>query len=159
LFYLKLRGLLILVTPVFLCTGLRHLEEGQSTLHRKQHKIEPVDEPIPNKRAIESELEAVLRPEPNSRILISRPRLWIHNVMGETGESGDGLLDTDEFRPASGTFWEVDTERRVRLMQNRLFNMGYFDAEVDFQSEGAATENLNRLPCLPQTSLQAKKYF
>jgi outer membrane protein insertion porin family len=114
------------------CTGLRHVDEGQTLYTGSRINIESVNEPVRNKREIESELEAVLRPEPNTRILFSRPRLWIHNVMGDTGESGiDHWIQTRFGRPPV-LFRDVDTDRRVRLMENRLFNIGYFDAEIDY---------------------------
>jgi outer membrane protein insertion porin family len=115
------------------CTGLRHLDEDQVLYTGSRISVEPVDAPIPNKGEVESELETVIRPDPNTRILISRPRLWIHNIMGETGERGiDHWIQTNLGRPPV-LFEDVDTERTARLMQNRLFNMGYFDAEVDYQ--------------------------
>ncbi len=115
------------------CTGLRQLDENQVLYTGSRVSVEPVDESIPNKKEVKSELEAVIRPDPNTRILISRPRLWIYNIMGETGGSGiDHWIQTNLGRPPV-LFEDVDTERTARLMQNRLYNMGYFDGEIDYQ--------------------------
>jgi outer membrane protein insertion porin family len=115
------------------CTGLRHLDPDQLLYTGSRVSVEPVGESIPNKGEVKSELEAVIRPEPNTRILISRPRLWIYNIMGETGERGIGhWIQTNLGRPPV-LFEDVDTDRNARLMQNRLYNMGYFDGEVDYQ--------------------------
>ena len=126
--------IIILVMNFFSsCTGLRQLEEDQRLYTGSRINIEPAGESLPNKKEVESELRAVLRPEPNSKILVPRPRLWIHNVMGETGESGlDHWIQSSFGRPPV-LFEDVDTERNARLMINRLFNMGYFDASVDYQ--------------------------
>ncbi|MFO7922426.1 MAG: BamA/TamA family outer membrane protein [Bacteroidales bacterium] len=114
------------------CTGLRQLEEDQRLYTGSRIRIEK-EEPVPDINRIEAELEEALSPEPNMKLLIPRPRLWIHNVMGETGERGlDNWIQTTFGRPPV-LFEDVDPERTASLIQNRLFNTGHFDAEVDYQ--------------------------
>jgi outer membrane protein insertion porin family len=121
----------IILAVSFSCTGLRHLEENQSLYTGSRIRIDTA-EPMRTGR-MQDELEAVISPDPNSRILISRPRLWIHNIMGETGDSGlDNWIQTNLGRPPV-LFEDVNPERTARVMQNRLFNMGHFDAEVDYR--------------------------
>ncbi len=127
-------AVIALLIPWFLasCTGLRRLEEDQLLYTGHRINIES-EEPIPNRSRVESELAEVVRPEPNSQILISRPRLWIYNLMGDTGESGiDHWIQTNLGRPPV-LFEEVDIDRVIRLMQNRLFNIGHFDAGVEYE--------------------------
>ncbi len=132
-------GLIYLITAIISitisvsCTGLRQLEEDQSLYTGSRINIESAEEPVPNKKKVESELREVLRPDPNMKILISRPRLWIHNLMGETGERGLDYWIQNNFGRPPVLFEDIDTERTVKLMQNRLFNIGHFDAQVSYQ--------------------------
>jgi outer membrane protein insertion porin family len=125
--------LLIMAILIFAsCTGLRHLDDDQRLYTGSRVRIH-TDGQVPNTGDIKTELESVIRPDPNMTILGSRPRVWIYNIMGETGESGiNHWIQSNLGRPPV-LFEEVDTERTVRLMQNRLFNIGHFDAVIDYQ--------------------------
>ncbi len=126
--------MMVILTMIFTgsCTGIRYLEEDQNLYTGSRVRIEQ-KEPIPNKKELESELEKVIRPDPNIKLLISRPRLWIHNVMGETRDRGPANWIKTNFGRPPVLFEDVDTDRTARLMENRLFNMGHFDAMVDYQ--------------------------
>ncbi|MFP4367157.1 MAG: BamA/TamA family outer membrane protein [Bacteroidales bacterium] len=113
------------------CTGLRQLNEDQRLYTGSSISIE-TEESVPNINRIEAELEEVLSPKPNMKLLIPRPRLWIYNLMGETGDSGlDSWIQNNFGRPPV-LFEDVDPEHTARIMQSRLFNNGQFDAEVDY---------------------------
>jgi outer membrane protein insertion porin family len=128
------RAILFLSTIALLggCSNLRYLEEGQQLYTGSDIEIIS-DERIPNKREVASELERVLRPQPNEKILTWRYRLWFYNVAGE--DPGNFL--TRFMRNRIGRppvlFEEFSIDRSVRLMENRLFNMGFFDPVIDFR--------------------------
>ncbi len=113
------------------CSYQRYLEEGQQLYTGSDITIES-EEKISQKSEVETEINNVLRPKPNERILYWRYRLWLYNVPGE--EPGNALskwVKGTLGRPP--VLWEdFDGERSTRLIENRLFNMGFFDAVVEF---------------------------
>jgi outer membrane protein insertion porin family len=109
------------------CSNLRYLEEG--SLLFVDSKVEIATESEHDReKYIRHELESVIRPVPNQRFLFWRPRLWLYNVAGEPRGKGLRHLMRNRYGRPPVLFNESDLERNLRLMQNRLFNMGYFDA-------------------------------
>jgi len=113
------------------CSNLRYLDDGQKLYTGSDISIKS-EEKIVNKGNIASELEDVLRPKPNERVLIWRPRLWLYNIAGEEPKFGPvKWIKNTLGRPPA--LWEnFDGQSSVELMENRLFNMGFFDAQVAF---------------------------
>ncbi len=124
-------SLLALVALLGSCSNMRYLEDGQQ-LYTGSKVILESDEKIDNKNEIISELEGVIRPQPNERFLIWRPRLWFYNIAGESPQRGLRKWMKNRIgRPP--VLWEqFDGQRSQRLIENRLFNRGFFDAQVEF---------------------------
>ncbi len=116
------------------CTGLRYLEEGTHlyTGHKIDIETEEKDEQV--SRA-EAELNRVVRPVPNSSFLFSRPRLWMYYAAGEPAGKGLRHLMKNRFGRPPVLFEPRDIDRNLRLMENRLFNLGYFDAKINFEEK------------------------
>jgi outer membrane protein insertion porin family len=112
------------------CSNLRYLEEDQRLYTGSDINIES-SERLRNEKEIRSEAESVIRPQPNTKILIWRPQLWFHNIGGDK-ESGIGSWIRNSIGRPPVLFDDVDTERTARLIENRLFNLGHFDASVDY---------------------------
>ncbi len=131
-FFVHMLLLAMAVFPVTSCTGTRHLGDDQSLYSGSRIYIEPREQ-AENMNEMERELESVLSPGPNNRILFMRPRLWVYNITGTTRERGIGnWIKTRIGRPPV-LIEDVNPERTARLMQNRLFNMGHFDADVTYR--------------------------
>ncbi len=114
------------------CSNLRYLEENEKLYTGSKVNIEK-DEKVKNVGEIKSELERVKRPEPNARFLFWRPRLWLYNVAGEpTGRGLRHWMRNRLGRPPV-LFEETAVERNKRLMENRLYNMGFFDGMVEYE--------------------------
>ncbi len=126
--FLKALLLLLLFSG---CSSLSYLEEDQKLYKGSKIRVES-EKKIENKSEVVAEVERVIRPKPNERFLGIRPRLWVYNIAGEDPEGGiRGWMKTRIGRPP--VLWQdFDAERSVRLVENRLFNMGFFDANVDF---------------------------
>ena len=130
IFILKLFSAMLLLSS---CSNLKYLKEGErlytgsSISIGSQYKID-------NKREIRSELEDVIIPEPNSKILFWRPGLWFYNIFASS-ESRTGNWITNRLGEPPVLFDEANTERTLRLINNRLFNMGHFDPEVSYNIE------------------------
>ena len=112
------------------CSNLRYLEEDQRLYTGSDINIES-SERLRNEKEIRSEAESVIRPQPNTKILIWRPQLWFHNIGGDK-ESGIGSWIRNSIGRPPVLFDDVDTKRTARLIENRLFNLGHFDASVDY---------------------------
>ncbi len=124
--------IIVMVLVISSCSNLRYLDEGQKLYTGSKVKIES-DEKISNKGDVVSELERVIRPQPNEKFLFWRPRLWFYNVAGE--DPGNAL--TRYMRNRIGRppvlFEDFSVDRSLQLMENRLFNMGFFDPQIDYQ--------------------------
>jgi outer membrane protein insertion porin family len=125
--------LLIILTGILAagCSNLRYLEDHQSLYTGSRVKLES-GEPIENERKIIREAEGVIRPEPNWRFLIWRPRLWLYNIGGEISlwNIGDWLQNKTGRPPV--LIEDFNTQKIAELIENRIFNMGHFDASVDY---------------------------
>jgi outer membrane protein insertion porin family len=114
------------------CRGIRHLPEGQVLYTGANVEIEAVER-IRNKGSLASELEGLVRPNPNSTILGMRPSVWIYNI---TRDSANGWLKRwlhNQIGEAPVTMEQVNPSASANLIQNRLYNRGFFDASVDYQ--------------------------
>ena len=135
-YHLKQRhtGFLLLLVVLLLassCSNLRYLEEGQELYSGSEVTIES-EERIPEKSMLERELKRVMRPQPNATFMGMRIRLWFYNIAGEpTGRGLRYFLRNRIGRPPV-LFEEVDPTRTTRLMENRMTNLGYFDASLSF---------------------------
>jgi outer membrane protein insertion porin family len=112
------------------CSNLRYLDEGQRLYTGSEIKIES-KERIRNEKEIRSEAESVIRPQPNTKILFWRPQLWFYNIGGDA-ETGIGSWIRNSLGRPPVLFEDVDAERTAKLIENRLFNLGHFDASVDY---------------------------
>ena len=134
IFYKIIKPLLLIILSGILaagCSNLRYLEDDQSLYTGSRVKLESL-EPIENKREIIREAEGVIRPGPNSRFLFWRPRLWLYNIGGGISlwNIGDWLQNKAGRPPV--LIEDFNTQRIAELIENRIFNMGHFDASVDY---------------------------
>jgi outer membrane protein insertion porin family len=123
----------LLLMGVSSCSNLKYLEEGQRLYTGSKIKIRVEEGRVPNRNEVHTELDAVLRPKPNERFLTFRTRLWFYNVAGENprGPVRAWIKNTLGRPPV---LWEqFDIERGATLMENRLFNMGFFDARIEYE--------------------------
>ena len=125
-------GLLVFLLAGQGCSNLRYLEEGQELYTGSQVNFDK-QEKISGLGKVETELEEVMRPQPNATFLGIRLRLWLYNIAGEP--SGKGLrhiLKNRLGRPPV-LFEQVSVPRTSNLIENRLHNLGFFDASVSYE--------------------------
>jgi outer membrane protein insertion porin family len=114
------------------CSNLRYLDENQQ-LYTGSNIIIESEESIDSKREIIREAEGVIRPDPNWKFLIWRPRLWFYNIGGGTGLWGIGRWIQDNLGRPPVLLEDINTDRIAELIENRVFNMGHFEAFVDYE--------------------------
>ncbi len=124
--------LLLMLPLIGGCTGLRLLEEDQQLYTGSQVHIDKADD-IREPRNIEAELSRVLRPRPNSSFLFMRPRLWMYQVAGEPTGRGLRYWMRERLGEEPVLFDQVSVERNLRLIDNRLYNMGYFEHSLNYE--------------------------
>lgn len=122
-------SILLLLTS---CSGTKFLEKGEQLYAGSEITINTEYE-IPDKKKLEDELQQVLRPQPTGSIIFGmRPTLWFYGVAGNPKYTGLGCwVKTNLGQPP--VLWnQVNVERNVALLKNRLYNMGYFTADVSY---------------------------
>ncbi|MBT2558795.1 BamA/TamA family outer membrane protein [Hymenobacter sp. ISL-91] len=112
------------------CSGLKFIPDDArlytgSTVTLKSN----TGTPIPNEAAVQTQLEAVISPQPNASILGMRPKLYFWH-MGVGKMKGLGHWLANKYGEEPVLFSEVDTARVATLMLNRLNNDGFFKPEV-----------------------------
>jgi len=122
-------GLLALAS----CSGLKYIPEGQKLYTGSKVTIEAPTK-LRNQAALQTELEATLRPKPNASILGQRPKLYFWHL-GLGKEKGLKHLLADKFGEAPVLLSQVQAKQTRTLMTNRLQNRGYFHASVSSKVE------------------------
>jgi outer membrane protein insertion porin family len=88
-----------------------------------------------DRKALESELEILLRPKPNKQILGLKPKLWFYNVAGEPKkQKGIRYWLRNKVGEAPVLFSKVDLEYNASVLRNFTENRGYFKTRVSTDS-------------------------
>ena len=84
-------------------------------------------------KTVESELESLIRPQPNTRLLGGYPYLrWHYRATGEKSNFINRFLN-NRFGEEPVYLSEVNIDRNLDIIQNRLENKGFFNAQVTHQ--------------------------
>lgn len=108
---------------------MRYLGEDEYLYTGSSVKIETEGE-VAVEQQVVRELERVIRPQPNSRVLFWRPRLWFYNVAGEPEDSRIRYWLRNRLGRPPVLLEDAAVERNISLLENRLYNMGFFDSRV-----------------------------
>jgi outer membrane protein assembly factor BamA len=130
---------LILTLLFSACSNLKYLPEGE--LLYVGGKVDVKGEKISRreKKQLEENLEDLLRPRPNSKILGMRPKLYFYNIAGEPKkEKGFKYWLKNKVGEPPVLFSQVNMEYNVDLLQNFVENKGFFNAKT---SSDSATRN------------------
>ena len=114
------------------CSNLKYLPEGESLYIESRVELRP-DTSFPERYIdpLETSLEGLLSPQPNSSILGLRPKLWLYNIAGETEkEKGLKYWMREKAGEAPVLLSDVNREYNAMLIVNRLENFGFFNAEA-----------------------------
>ncbi|WP_205500125.1 translocation and assembly module lipoprotein TamL [Rufibacter psychrotolerans] len=99
--------------------------------------------PDTDTKALETELGAAIRPQPNVSFLGMRPKLWIYNAMGGTRER-KGLANWIKTRLGEPPVLlsEAHPDRVQGQMMNRLYNKGYFAPTLEHQIDSTSKRKM-----------------
>ncbi len=123
---------MILVTGI-LCSGCfntRKLPAGQKLYGGGTVSINPGKPKFRNQAALNTDLQALLRPKPNSSILGLQPKLWLWSI-SKPHKKGLNHLLHDKLGEPPVLFNPQDLNRNKGLIVNRLESDGFFLAHVN----------------------------
>jgi len=132
---------ILLVVGIQSCSVKKFIPEGEQLYTGGEVDME-ADFRIPDKKDIESELNALLKPEPNSRILGMRIGLWAHYKGSRENPGFINRFLKNKLGEEPVYFSSVDPEKTEGLIFNRLENRGFFystvESEVDRKKKFAS---------------------
>lgn len=120
---------------IFGCSNTKYLPEGD--LLYTGGAITVKDSVIKKKerKALEKEMEGLLRPKPNKTILGLRPKLWFYNIAGQpTKEKGIRYWLRNKVGEEPVLFSKVDLDYNANVLRNFAENRGYFKTRVSADS-------------------------
>ena len=123
---------LLAVILIASCSNIKKLPAGETLYTRSHITTAVIDKADKNEvKNIEKELQALLRPKPNTAILGIRYKLFFYNLVKEPKKQ-KGLTYFIKYKlgepPVLGS--QVNIEKNALLLQNRLENRGYFSSSV-----------------------------
>ena len=120
---------LIALLFIYGCSNTKYLPEGDMLYVGGEVKVKDTIMSRKQRKALEKELEPLLRPKPNSKILGLRPKLWIYNIAGEPKKDrGFRYWLRNKVGEPPVLFSQVDLDYNADVLQNYAENKGYFKA-------------------------------
>jgi len=124
------RYILILTVLLNACSNTKYLASGQKLYTGGEVKIQDKDIKKSDAKALSEELQPLLRPKPNGAILGLRVKLWIYNKTRTKKTKGLAHWLNTKFGEPPVLVSSVNLENNSNILQNRLQNEGYFQAQV-----------------------------
>jgi len=123
---------LILLSSLSACTGSKYLSDEQKFYNGAEISLEgetsEVDKPLKNS------LDELLQPKPNTRLLGSRPQVWLYYIAGKPKKE-KGFKHWLKYKmgrtPVLGK--DVDFEKTVELLHQKMTNEGFFQNNVGYK--------------------------
>ncbi|WP_228526638.1 MULTISPECIES: BamA/TamA family outer membrane protein [unclassified Flavobacterium] len=120
---------------VFGCSNTKYLPEGDLLYTGSSVTIKDSVIKKKERKALEKELEDLLRPKPNKQILGLRPKLWIYNIAGEPKkQKGIRYWLRNKVGEEPVLFSKVDLDYNASVLRNFTENRGYFKVRVSADS-------------------------
>lgn len=120
---------LIAVLLLYGCSNTKYLPEGDMLYTGGEVKVNDTVFPRKERKALEKELEPLLRPKPNSKILGLRVKLWFYNIAGEPKKDrGFRYWLRNKVGEPPVLFSQVDLDYNADVLQNYAENKGFFKA-------------------------------
>ena len=119
----------------FGCSNTKYLPEGDLLFTGSSVTVKDSVLKKKERKALENELETLLRPKPNKNIFGLRPKLLIYNLAGEPkNKKGIRHWLRTKVGEAPVLFSKVDLDYNVAVLRNFTENRGYFKTRVSADS-------------------------
>lgn len=112
------------------CNNTKYLPKNESLYIGAKINVKAPGLKKSQRKAIRSELAALTRPKPNTKILGLRPKLWLWNIGGNPKKKISVRRLIKNLGEPPVVLSDVNLERNNLLLQNHLENNGYFNGEV-----------------------------
>lgn len=127
--------LLAMLLVAYGCSNTKYLPEGDMLYVGGEVKVKDTVMSRKERKAMEGELEDLLRPKPNSSFLGLRPKLWFYNIAGEPKkEKGFRYWLKNKVGQPPVLFSQVDLDYNADVLQNYSENKGYFKTRTSSDS-------------------------
>jgi outer membrane protein insertion porin family len=141
---LQLRGVGHALVPYILwcvaivlsgCQGTKFLKEGETLYTGSKINFETQGRRVGRKKVIEKELQDLIIPKPNSKVLGMRPGVWFYYAAG-TPKKKKGLRSfiKNKLGQPPVLMKDVNPERTAKVLEGQLFNEGYFKSSVSAET-------------------------
>jgi len=117
------------------CSNTKYLPEGELLYTGGSVTVKDSVLKKKERKALETELEGLLRPKPNKKFLGLRPKLWIYNLAGEPKkEKGTRYWLRNKVGEPPVLFSQVDLDYNASVLRNYTENRGFFKTRVSADS-------------------------
>ena len=123
---------LLLAYGLFSCSNLKYLPAGDALYTGAKVTVKDTGRLRPKRRkALQEQMESLVRPKPNSKILGMRLRLTAYNIAGhpKKEKSPRGWLKNKVGEPPV-LLSDVDLQRNIQVLQSAMENSGFFRDSV-----------------------------
>src|SRR3954463_12747392 len=129
-------SLFLFIIVVFLaaCSSTKSLHEGEKLYTGATVKMHGSDLSSRKRKVLKSDLQALTRPKPNSRVLGVPIKLYIYNAFAKKKPKSFWGKLRDKYGQPPVLLSRVDLEQNTKILQNHLENKGYFQAKVSGDS-------------------------
>lgn len=117
------------------CTGLSSITKENPLYTGSEIKWDKKEGKIPNETTIKTEVEEVITPEPNTKLLWMRPQLAVYNTFYTEKEKGFKHWVMTKMGKPPVLLNDVNKERVKLLVLDRLLANGHFQAETNVKIE------------------------
>jgi outer membrane protein insertion porin family len=113
------------------CNNIKYLPANESLYTGAKIEVKGPELKKKQRKNIKSELQALTRPRPNSKVLGMRIKLWLWNIGGNPKRKISVRRLIKKLGEPPVLMSSVNVERNVAILQNHLENTGYFRAAVE----------------------------
>ncbi|MFT6321063.1 MAG: outer membrane translocation and assembly module TamA [Granulosicoccus sp.] len=118
------------------CGTLKHLEEGETMLRKNKIEIKEKKN-VDNAKGLEYELGSKIFQKPNSKFLGVLPSFgpwYYYRIQAKSDTTWWGRFMLKNFAEVPAVYSLEKADRSAENMENALRNKGYYNAEVDFET-------------------------
>ncbi len=131
----KLTYISAILLVCYSCSNTKYLPEGDMLYVGGEVKVEDTAISRSDRKAMEKEMQDLLRPKPNRGFLGLKPKLWFYNIAGEPKkEKGIRYWLRTKVGEPPVLFSQVDLDFNADILQNYAENKGYFKARTSADS-------------------------
>lgn len=124
-----------LLLGIVSCNVTRYIPDNDALYTGADIKLKPVHDTVKyDKKALEEELAALVRPAPNKKFLGMRVKLFFYNLAGDPKKKGLLSWIKNKWGEPPVLASSVNFEKNSQVLQNRMENRGYFGSELSFDT-------------------------